>query len=71
MPDDEKQLVLRTDASDRGIGAALMQEHDGQLRPIAYQSKKLNGAEGQYATVKKECLATVWGVRKFERYLYV
>ena len=67
MPDDEKQFVLRTDASDRGIGAVLMQEHDGQLRPIAYQSKKLNGAEGWYATVDKECLATVWGVRKFER----
>ncbi|KAK7106829.1 hypothetical protein V1264_018042 [Littorina saxatilis] len=31
--------------------------------------KKLNGAESRYATVEKECLATVWGMQKFERYL--
>lgn len=70
MPDHNKTFVLRTDASDKGLGAVLMQEHDGMLRPIAYQSKKLNGAESRYATVEKECLATVWGVGKFERYLY-
>jgi hypothetical protein len=70
MPDYDKEFILRTDASDRGIGAILMQEHEGQLRPLAYQSKKLNGAESRYATVEKECLATVWGIQKFERYLY-
>ncbi|KAK7113091.1 uncharacterized protein [Littorina saxatilis] len=70
MPDHEKEFVLRTDASDRGIGAVLMQEQDKTLRPLAYQSKKLNGAESRYATVEKECLATVWGIQKFERYLY-
>lgn len=70
MPDDTKEFVVRTDASDRGIGAVLMQDKGGQLRPISYQSRKLNGAESRYATVEKECLATVWGVNKFERYLY-
>lgn len=70
MPDQDKGFVLRTDASDRGIGAILLQENGGQLRPIAYQSKKLHGAESRYATVEKECLAAVWGVQRFERYLY-
>ncbi|XP_070191283.1 uncharacterized protein [Littorina saxatilis] len=70
MPDHSKPFVLRTDASDKGMGAVLMQEHEETLRPVAYQSKKFNGAESRYATVEKECLATVWGVGKFERYLY-
>ncbi|XP_070198733.1 uncharacterized protein [Littorina saxatilis] len=69
MPDFGKDFVLRTDASDRGIGAVLMQLHGEKLHPVAYQSKKLLGAESRYATVEKECLATVWGVQKFERYL--
>ena len=70
MPDYNKEFVLRTDAADTAIGAILLQEHENVLKPIAYQSRKLNGAERRYSTVEKECLATVWGVRKFERYLY-
>ena len=70
MPDHEKDYVLRTDASDRGLGAVLLQEHEGKLHPVAFQSKKLQGAEARYATVEKECLATVWAVQKFERFLY-
>ena len=70
MPDNEKEFVLRTDASDRGLGAVLLQEHEGKLHPVAYQSKKLLGAESRYAIVEKECLGTVWGIQKFERFLY-
>ena len=70
MPEDTKEFVVRTDASDRGIGAVLMQDKGGQLRPISCRSRKLKGAELRYATVEKECLATIWGVNKFERYLY-
>ena len=70
IPDNNKEYVLRTDASGRGLGAVLLQEHNGKLHPVAYQSRKLLGAETRYATVEKECLATVWAIRKFERYLY-
>ncbi|GFN91452.1 Pol polyprotein [Plakobranchus ocellatus] len=39
LPDVKKRFVLRTDASNRGMGAALMQENEGTLFPVAYASK--------------------------------
>lgn len=70
LPDASKPFVLRTDASGEGLGAVLMQEKDGMLRPVAYASKKLTGAETRYHTTEQECLAVVWGVRRFYPYLY-
>ena len=70
MPDPDLPFILRTDASDRGLGAVLLQDKGQGPQPIAYASKKLNGAEKNYATVEKECFATVWGIQRFERYLY-
>ena len=70
LPDPEKTFVLRTDALDYGIGAVLIQEHEGKLFLICYASKKLSDAEGNYSTIKKECLAVVWGIKRFHVYLY-
>ncbi len=70
LPDVTKDFVLRTDASDRGLSAVLLQEHDGDLFPVAYASRKLNTAERNYSVTEKECLAIVFGIHKFQRYLY-
>ena len=70
LPDMTKPFVLRTDASDVGVGAVLMQEHGGELFPVAYASKKLSKRERAYSTMERECLALVWAVQKFQLYLY-
>ncbi|KAL8611041.1 hypothetical protein ACOMHN_042657 [Nucella lapillus] len=70
LPDMSKQFTLRTDASGVGLGAVLLQEHDGQKFPVKYASRKLSKCEQGYATVEAECLAVVWGVQKFQKYLY-
>ena len=70
LPDCSKQYVLRTDASSRGLGAVLLQERDGDLRPVAYSSKKLTKTEENYSTIEKECLGVIWAIRKFEPYLF-
>ena len=62
--------ILQTDASNAGVDAVLMQEHDGEFFPVSYASKNLSEREKQYATIERECLALVWAVKKFQMYLY-
>ena len=62
----EKPLVLQCDASEKGLGASLLQEG----RPIAYASRALTPAECNYAQIEKELLAIVFGVERFHQYTY-
>lgn len=70
LPNFNKPFILRTDASDYGLGALLMQDQGEGLRIVACASKKLKGAELNYSTVEKECYALVWGVKRFSPYLH-
>lgn len=70
LPDVEKEFIVRTDASNKAIGCVLLQEHENVMHPVAYASKKLNEREKKYAVEEKEALALIWGVQKFNRYLY-
>ena len=64
-----KPFVLRTDATEVGVAAVLLQENEGKLYPIGYASKKLGLAEAKYPIIEKECLAVAWGIRHFKLYL--
>ena len=70
LPEISKPFVLRTDASNTGIGAVLLQEHDGQLFPVSHASKKLLEREKAYSTIEKECFAIAWAIKRFQLYLY-
>ncbi|CAI7898441.1 unnamed protein product [Closterium sp. NIES-54] len=41
LPDPDSNYVVEADASDRAVGAVLMQHHERSLQPITYLSKKL------------------------------
>ncbi|XP_068205363.1 uncharacterized protein [Palaemon carinicauda] len=36
LPDVEKKFYLRTDASYHGLGAVILQDHDGVFKPVCY-----------------------------------
>ena len=70
LPELDKLFIIRTDASDTGVGAILLQEVDGEKMPVAYASKKLLDREKNYSVIEKECLGVIWGISKFHRYLF-
>ena len=64
--DNTKPLILQVDASQRGLGAALLQ--DGG--PIAFASKSLTETEGRYTNIEREMLGIVFGLERFHQYVY-
>lgn len=65
VPDFSKQFVIETDASQKGIGAVLMQ--DGH--PLSFLSRSLGPKWQRLSVYEKELLAIVFAVQKWEQYV--
>jgi transposase InsO family protein len=64
--DPSKELTIQCDASQSGLGAALLQEG----APVAYASRAMTEVEQRYAQIEKEMLAMVFSLEKFNQYTY-
>ncbi len=55
-PDFEKMFTVQTDASQHGIGAVLLQEEQGQLKPVVYISRSSCLEKSTIPLLKKSAL---------------
>ena len=70
QPDPTKPYTIETDSSDFGNGMALYQEgDDGKLHPVAFDGRKLHGAELRYPTHEKELMAIKDALQKWHHYI--
>ena len=64
--DPKAELEIQCDASQKGLGAALLQKG----KPIAYASRALTETETKYTQIKRELLAIVFSMEKFHQYTF-
>ena len=62
----EKETVIQTDASIRGLGACLLQEG----KPVYYASRSIGEAEKNYVAIELESLAIAWALEKLHHFIY-
>lgn len=66
----EKRTKVSTDTSKDGLGAVLLQEHEGEWQPVAYTSRSMTAAECRYAQIEKECLGLAFRCEEFHTHVY-
>ena len=62
----QDEVTLQCDASDTGLGAALLQLQ----QPVSFASRALTQTETRYAQIEKELLAIVFACEKFDEYIF-
>ena len=65
LPNLDLPFEVQTDASDKALGGVLVQKG----HPVAFQSRKLNGAKQHYSKHEKEMTAVVHCLQQWRHYL--
>ncbi|CAM5175258.1 unnamed protein product [Eretmochelys imbricata] len=69
-PDFNKPFLVTTNASERGVGAVLMQKGPNQkFHPVVFLSKKLSKRKSHWSISEKECYTTVYTLKKLRPYV--
>jgi len=69
--DCSKPFNLYVDASDYAAAAVLTQNIGGKLdKPVAFASVKLSPTQRNWSTVEKEAFASIWALKKYQRWLF-
>ncbi len=63
-------FVIECDASSTGVGAVLSVRRERELKPVAFISRQLRGAQTRYSAQELECLVVLEAIQHFAFYLY-
>ena len=68
MPDTTKPFYIITDASNTGIGAALLQQHptEKKIRLVSANSRLFTPIEMQLSTLIRNCSAIIFALTEYE-----
>jgi len=66
---DYTYIILRCDASTKGVGGSLLQVRNNNEEVVSYFSKTFTGASTRWSTIEQEGFALVYGLLHFEHYL--
>jgi hypothetical protein len=69
FPRLNEPFIIQCDASDKQIGAVLLQQRDGQLRPVQYLSHTLDALQHNYCITEKECFSLYYAIQAFQKYI--
>ena len=69
IPHPDAFMIIETDASDIGYGGILKQKLGTQREQ--FHSGLWHGSQQKYSTIKKEILAIVLGISKFQDDLFI
>ena len=67
--DYQYPIILKCDASNVGLGAALVQVINGKERPVMLISKTLNKSERNAHIYEKELYAIIWSYHKLKEFI--
>ena len=68
-PDYNCELILQSDALEKGLGIVLAQKKNGEDHPIIYLNRKFSGPEKNYSVNEKDCAAIICGIKNLRTYL--
>ena len=64
--DPEKDNVIQSDASLKGICCILMQDS----KPVCYASRSLSDTESRHSNIERELLAASLSLERFNHYVF-
>ena len=62
-------LILRTDASNSGVGGMLLQRINGKEMPVSFVSKAFTPVESRWSTIEQECFGVVFSIESLQHHL--
>lgn len=69
--DYRRPFVIMVDSCEYAVGGILVQETpSGVHRPVCFASHQFSETQRRWATIEKECFATIWALQKFKQWIF-